>query len=311
MKKGEMIATRDAFSRALVEFGKDNERVVALDADLAKSTMSARFRDVAPERFFECGIAEADMVDTAAGLSLTGKIPFACSFAVFTAGRACEQIRNTIAYPKLNVKVCGSHGGLGVGPDGASHQAVEDLALMATLPNMTVLNPADGVEMRAAVKAAIEYNGPVYLRLGRNLVPVIFDEETYTFEIGKGKIIREGTDVSLVATGMMVSVAMQAAEILEKDGISAEIVDIATIQPIDRELLIKTAKKTGRVVVMEEGLTFSGLGSIVATVLSESCPVPMRYVGLDSFGESGEAEELFERYGLTAENTVKKVKELF
>jgi len=308
---GELIATRDAFSKALVEFGSENKKVVVLDADLAHATMSCKFKDAVPERFFNAGIAEADLVDMAAGLSTTGKIPFACTFAVFSTGRAFEQIRNSIAYPRLNVKICGSHGGLSVGKDGATHQAIEDLAIMSAVPNMVVINPCDAVEMRAAVKAMIDYDGPVYLRLGRNPVPVVLDEETYTFEIGKGIRMREGTDVTLVATGSMLDVAYQAADLLAGEGVSAEILNIATIKPLDKELILSSAKKTGRVVVLEEGIIVGGLGSAVAAALSETHPVPMRYVGVnDCFGQSGDAADLMKHYGLTAENTVRKVKEL-
>ena len=308
---GELIATRDAFSKALVEFGSENKKVVVLDADLAHATMSCKFQEAVPERFFNVGIAEADLVDMAAGLSTTGKIPFACTFAVFSTGRAFEQIRNSIAYPRLNVKICGSHGGLSVGKDGATHQAIEDLAIMAAVPNMVVINPCDAVEMRAAVKAMIDYDGPVYLRLGRNPVPVVLDEATYTFEIGKGLKMREGTDVTLVATGSMLDVAYKAAGLLAAEGVSAEILNIATIKPLDKELILESAKKTGRVVVLEEGIIGGGLGSAVAAALSQTCPVPMRYVGVDDcFGQSGDAPDLMEHYGLTPENTVCKVREL-
>ena len=232
---GELIATRDAFGTALNEFAKDNKDVVVLDADLAKATMSCRFKDAYPERFFDMGISEGDLVGTAAGLATTGKIPFACTFAMFAAGRAFEQIRNTVAYPRLNVKICGSHGGVAVGKDGASHQCIEDLAIMAAIPGMVVINPGDAVEMRGAVRAAMDYNGPVYIRLGRNPVPVVFDENSYTFEIGKGIKVREGSDITFVANGSLLDVAMKGADILAKEGISAEIIDIATIKPLDKE----------------------------------------------------------------------------
>lgn len=307
----EMIATRAAFGEAIVKYGRENPNVVVLDADLAQATMSCKFKEAIPERFFDMGIAEADLIDTAAGLSTTGKIPFACTFAVFAAGRAFEQIRNSVAYPKLNVKICGSHGGIAVGPDGATHQAIEDLALMAAIPNMVVINPGDAVEMRAAVKAMIEYDGPVYVRLGRAPVPVVFDEKTYHFEIGKGIKVREGKDVTLVATGALFDIANKAADELAKEGIEAEVIDIATIKPLDKELIIESAKKTGRVVVMEEGIIVGGLGSAVAAALSEACPVPMRYIGMDDcFGQSGDAAALMEYYGMSVENTMKKVKEL-
>lgn len=307
----ELIATRDAFGQALIDFAGSDERIVVLDADLAKATMSCKFKDAYPQRFFDMGIAEADLIDTAAGLSTTGKIPFACTFAIFAAGRAFEQIRNSVAYPRLNVKVCGSHGGISVGKDGATHQAVEDLALMNCVPNMVVINPGDAVEMRAAVRAMIDYDGPVYIRLGRNPVPVVFDEKTYEFKIGKGIRVREGKDVTLIATGSLFDIANRAADVLAKEGISAEVLNIATIKPLDKELVVESARKTGKVVVMEEGISVGGLGSSVAAALSLTCPVPMRYVGMDDcFGQSGDAAALMEYYGMTVENTVCKVKEL-
>ena len=308
--KGEKIATRMAFSQALVEFGADDERIVVLDADLAHATMSLKFKEAVPGRFFNVGIAEGDLVDTAAGLSLTGKIPFACSFAIFSAGRAYEQIRNSIAYPRLNVKIIGSHGGLGVGKDGATHQAVEDLALMSACPGMVVLNPCDAVEMRAAVKAAIDYNGPVYIRLGRSPVPVVLDDD-YVFEIGKGALIREGRDVTLAATGVMLDVALKAAEALAEEGVDAEVLNFGTFKPLDKELIVSSARKTGRVVTLEEGVLNGGLGSEVALTLGQTCPVPMRAIGLDDcFGQSGEAADLMEAYGLNVSNTLARVREL-
>lgn len=308
---GELIATRDGFSQALVEYGAKDERVVVLDADLAHATMSFRFADAVPERFFNAGIAEADMVDMAAGLSTVGKVPFACTFAVFCTGRAFEQIRNSIAYPNLNVKICGSHGGLGVGKDGATHQAIEDLAIMSSVPNMVVINPCDAVEMKAAIKAMMDYEGPAYIRLGRNPVPVVMDENNYVFEVGKGQCMREGKNVTLVATGSMLEVAYKAADLLAKENIHAEILNIATIKPLDTDLIVRSAKKTGRVVVMEEGTIKGGLGSAVATALGQECPVPMRFVAVeDCFGQSGDAADLMVHYGLTPEKTVEKVKEL-
>lgn len=307
----ELIATRDAFGQAVIDFAKENERIVVLDADLAKATMSCKFKDAFPGRFLDMGIAECDLIDTAAGLATTGKIPFACTFAVFAAGRAFEQIRNSVAYPKLNVKVCGSHGGISVGKDGATHQAVEDLAVMAAIPNMVVINPGDAVEMRAAVRAMIDYDGPVYIRLGRQPVPVVFDAAAYRFEIGKGTRVREGSDVTLVATGSLLDIANKAAAQLAGEGVSAEVINIATIKPLDKELIAESARKTGRVVVMEEGIIVGGLGSAVAAALSESYPVPMRYIGMnDCFGQSGDPAALMEYYGMTVENTVKKVREL-
>ena len=308
---GELIATRDAFGTALNEFAKDNKDVVVLDADLAKATMSCRFKDAYPERFFDMGISEGDLVGTAAGLATTGKIPFACTFAMFAAGRAFEQIRNTVAYPRLNVKICGSHGGVAVGKDGASHQCIEDLAIMAAIPGMVVINPGDAVEMRGAVRAAMDYNGPVDIRLGRNPVPVVFDENSYTFEIGKGIKVREGSDITFVANGSLLDVAMKGADILAKEGISAEIIDIATIKPLDKDLIIESAKKTGKVLTLEEGVIQGGLGSAVAQALSVSCPVPMRYIGMDNcFGQSGDAADLMKYYGMSPENVVAKAKEL-
>jgi len=308
---GELIATRDAFGTALNEFAKDNKNVVVLDADLAKATMSCRFKDAYPERFFDMGISEGDLVGTAAGLATTGKIPFACTFAMFAAGRAFEQIRNTVAYPRLNVKICGSHGGVAVGKDGASHQCIEDLAIMAAIPGMVVINPGDAVEMRGAVRAAMDYNGPVYIRLGRNPVPVVFDENSYNFEIGKGIKVREGNDITFVANGSLLDVAIKGADMLAKEGISAEIIDIATIKPLDKDLIIESAKKTGKVLTLEEGVIQGGLGCAVAQALSVSCPVPMRYIGMDNcFGQSGDAADLMKYYGMSPENVVAKAKEL-
>lgn len=264
----ELVATRDAFGKALIECGKTNPDIIVLDADLAKATMSVRFKEAYPDRFFDVGISEGDLIDTAAGLSTTGKIPFACTFAVFAAGRAFEQIRNSVAYPRLNVKICGSHGGVQVGKDGATHQAVEDLAIMAAVPNMVVLNPGDGVEMEAAVRAMVDYDGPVYIRLGRNPVPVVFDPATYHFEIGKGMKVKDGKDVTLIATGCLLDVAIKAADLLQKEGISAEIINIPAIKPLDREIILNSVAKTGRAVVMEEGVIMGGLGSLVAAALA-------------------------------------------
>ncbi len=307
----EFIATRVAFGDAVTEFAKDNKDIIVMDADLSKATMSCRFQQTVPERFINMGIAEADLISTAAGLASAGKIPFACTFAVFAAGRAFEQIRNSVAYPRLNVKVCGSHGGVSVGPDGATHQSVEDLALMNILPEMVVINPCDAVEMRAAVKAMIEYDGPVYLRLGRSPVPVIFDEKTYKFEIGKAVKMVQGSDVTLVATGSLLGVALQAAKELEKEGIKAEVLNYPTIKPLDKQTVIDSAKKTGKVIVLEEGLVSGGLGTAVAQTLSENNPVPMRFIGMqDCFGQSGDAAELMDYYGMSVENTIAKVKEL-
>ena len=307
----ELVATRDAFGKALIECGKTNPDIIVLDADLAKATMSVRFKEAYPDRFFDVGISEGDLIDTAAGLSTTGKIPFACTFAVFAAGRAFEQIRNSVAYPHLNVKICGSHGGVQVGKDGATHQAVEDLAIMAAVPNMVVLNPGDGVEMEAAVRAMVDYDGPVYIRLGRNPVPVVFDPATYHFEIGKGMKVKDGKDVTLIATGCLLDVAIKAADLLQKEGISAEIINIPAIKPLDREIILNSVAKTGRAVVMEEGVIMGGLGSLVAAALAQEHPVPLRYIGMDdTFGQSGDAADLMKYYHMTPEDTVLKVKEL-
>ncbi len=305
---GKKIATREAYGNALAEFGGD-ERIVVLDADLSKSTKTANFIKKYPERFFNCGIAEGDMISVAAGLAATGKIPFASSFAMFAAGRAFEPIRNSIGYPHLNVKIGATHAGITVGEDGATHQCNEDLALMRVIPGMVVLNPADATEARAAVKAAIEYEGPVYLRFGRLSVPVIYDDETYKFEIGKGDMISDGTDVTLIATGIMVAQAIEAAKMLKEEGISARVVNIATIKPIDRDIVIKAAKETGAIVTAEEHSVIGGLGSAVCEVLAEEKPVPVLKVGVqDTFGKSGKAEELLEVFGLTAKDIADKAK---
>lgn len=302
------IATRDAYGQALAELGAINDKVVVLDADLSKSTKTNDFKKVFPERFFNIGIAEQNLLGTAAGFAAAGKIPFASSFAVFAVGRAYDQIRNSIAYPKLNVKIAATHAGLTVGEDGGSHQMLEDIALMRAVPNMTVLVPADGVETKQAVMAAAEYNGPVYIRLGRPKVPVLFDDD-YKFEIGKGVVLKEGSDVTLIGTGIMVSKAMEAAELLAADGISAAVVNISTIKPLDHALITEMAQKTGAVVTCEEHNIYGGLGSAVAEVLVENAPVPMARVGVnDSFGESGLPDQLLEKYGLTAAHIVEKAK---
>ena len=302
------IATRDAYGEALAELGAVNENVVVLEADLSKSTKTCDFKKVCPDRFINMGIAEQNMMGVAAGLAAAGKIPFASTFAVFAAGRAYDQIRNSIAYPNLNVKIAATHAGLTVGEDGGSHQMLEDIALMRALPNMTVIVPADGIETKQAIKAAMEYEGPVYIRMGRPKVPVLFGED-YKFEIGKGVVLKEGTDVTLIGTGIMVSKAVEAAELLAADGISAAVVNISTIKPLDTELIIAQAQKTGAVVTCEEHNIIGGLGSAVAEVLVENCPVPMARVGAeDKFGESGLPDELLEKYGLTATNIAAKAK---
>ena len=302
------IATRDAYGEALAELGAVNENIVVLEADLSKSTKTSDFKKVYPERFFNMGIAEQNMIGTAAGFAAAGKTPFASTFAVFAAGRAYDQIRNSIAYPNLNVKIAATHAGLTVGEDGGSHQMLEDIALMRALPNMTVIVPADGIETKQVIKAAAELEGPVYIRLGRPKVPVLFGDD-YKFEIGKGVLMKDGTDVTLVGTGIMVSKAMEAAELLAAEGISAAVVNISTIKPLDAELIIAQAQKTGAVVTCEEHTICGGLGSAVAEVLVENCPVPMARVGVeDKFGESGLPDELLEKYGLSASNIAAQAK---
>ena len=309
-KTVQKIATREAYGKALAEFGAQYPNLVVLDADLANATKTNTFQKAFPERHIDCGIAECDMMGIAAGLSTVGKIPFASSFAMFAAGRAYEQVRNSIGYPHLNVKICATHAGITVGEDGASHQCLEDIALMRVIPGMVVINPSDAVEARAAVQAAIEYVGPVYLRFGRAAVPVINDREDYKFEIGKGVLLREGTDVTIVATGICVSAALEAAEKLAEDGINAEVINIHTIKPLDEELIIKSAKKTGKVVTAEEHSIIGGLGGAVSEALSEKAPTPVCRIGMnDIFGESGSAGALVAKYGLDADGIYSKVKE--
>lgn len=304
----EKIATREAYGNALAEFG-DKYNFVVLDADLAAATKTSIFKKKFPKRHIECGIAEGNMMCVAAGLAAAGITPFASSFAMFAAGRAFEQIRNSIAYPHLNVKIGATHAGITVGEDGATHQCLEDLALMRTLPGMVVINPADAVEARAAVEAAILYQGPVYLRFGRLAVPVIYDRNTYKFELGKGQQMREGTDVTVIATGIMVDMALSAAEQLANEGVSARVINMHTIKPIDRALVLEAAKATGAIVTAEEHNVIGGLGSAVAEVVSESCPVPVLRVGVeDTFGRSGTVPALLEAYGLTPANIVAKAK---
>ena len=303
-------ATREAYGDALVEFGAAYKNLVVLDADLAEATKTCKFKAAYPDRFFDCGIAEGNMMGVAAGLAASGMIPFASSFAMFAAGRAFEQIRNSIGYPHLNVKIGATHAGITVGEDGATHQCNEDIALMRTIPGMTILNPADAVEARAAVKAAIEMRGPVYLRFGRYAVPVINDEN-YRFEIGRGVELRDGKDVSIVATGLTVSMALEAAELLAADGISARVINIHTIKPIDEGLLVKAAKETGAIVTAEEHSIIGGLGGAVCEVLAEKMPVPVRRVGVnDKFGKSGQVPDLLNAYGLTAAHIAEVAREL-
>ena len=304
------IATRESYGNALKDLAEEFPQLVVLDADLAAATKTGIFKKAYPDRHIDCGIAESNMMGVAAGLSLTGKIPFVSSFAMFAAGRAFEQVRNSIGYPHLNVKIGATHAGISVGEDGASHQCNEDIALMRTIPGMVVMCPADDVEAKAAVRAALEYEGPVYIRFGRAACTVINDKPDYKFEIGKGSIVREGKDVTIVATGIMVDSALGAAEKLAADGIDAEVINICTIKPIDRDIIIKSAQKTGKVVTCEEHSVIGGLGSAVCEVLSEECPVKVKRVGMqDVFGESGSAAELIHKYGLDAEGVYKSVKE--
>ena len=298
----DKIATREAYGNALAEFGADHDFVV-LDADLAAATKTGIFKKKFPERFFDCGIAEGNMMSVAAGLAAAGKTVFASSFAMFAAGRAFEQVRNSIGYPHLNVKIGATHAGISVGEDGATHQCLEDIALMRTIPGMVIVNPADAVEARAAVKAALEYNGPMYLRFGRLAVPVFNDADTYKFELGKGVCLKDGSDVTIVATGLMVGMAVDAAKALEEKGISARVINIHTIKPLDKEIILKAAAETGAIVTAEEHNIIGGLGSAVAEAVCEGCPVPVVRVGVnDSFGHSGKVPPLLQMYGLTAEN---------
>ena len=302
------IATRESYGNALKDLAEEFPQLVVLDADLAGATKTGIFKKAYPDRHIDCGIAESNMMGVAAGLSLTGKIPFVSSFAMFAAGRAFEQVRNSIGYPHLNVKIGATHAGITVGEDGASHQCNEDIALMRSIPGMVVMCPADDIEAKAAVRAALEYEGPVYIRFGRAAVPVINDKPDYKFEIGKGSVVREGKDVTIVATGIMVDSAMGAAEKLAADGIDAEVINICTIKPIDRDIIIKSAQKTGKVVTCEEHSVIGGLGSAVCEVLSEECPVKVKRIGMqDVFGESGSAADLVKKYGFDAEGVYKSV----
>ena len=306
---GDKIATREAYGDALVEFGAKYPNIVVFDADLAEATKTLKFKKAFPDRFFDCGIAEANMVSVAAGVSTTGLIPFASSFAMFTAGRAFEPIRNSIGYPHLNVKIGATHAGITVGEDGATHQCLEDLGTMRLIPGMTILNPADAVEARAAVEAAINLDGPVYLRFGRLAVPVIFDPASYKMEVGKGIILAEGSDAAIFATGIMTSMALSARELLKVDGIDAAVVNIHTVKPIDRELVASMARRTGALVTAEEHNIIGGLGDAVSGVVCETCPVPVVRVGVeDKFGRSGKVPPLLEYYGLTPQNIAAKVK---
>jgi transketolase len=303
------IATRDSYGKALAELGAQYDNLVVLDADLAGATKTATFQKAFPDRFFDCGIAEANMICMAAGLSTTGLVPFASSFAMFAAGRAFEQIRNSVGYPHLNVKIGATHGGISVGEDGASHQCCEDFAVMRTIPGMVVMSPADDVEARAMVKAAYEYVGPVYIRFGRAAVPVVH-EEGMKFEIGKGEIMRDGADVAIIANGLMVYEALVAAEELAQAGINAMVINMATIKPLDEELVLSAAKKCGRVITCEEHSIIGGLGEAVCSLLCEKLPTPVRRIGVnDVFGESGPAAALLKKYGLSAENIANVAKD--
>ena len=310
MSEVKKIATRESYGKALAELGAEYENLVVLDADLAGATKTAVFKKAFPERHIDCGIAEGNMMGVAAGLATTGKIPFASSFAMFAAGRAFEQIRNSIGYPHLNVKIGATHAGISVGEDGATHQCNEDIALMRTIPGMVVISPADDVEARAAVRAAVEYDGPVYLRFGRLAVPVIHDEASYKFEIGKGVVEREGKDVTIVTTGLCVSESLEAAAKLAEEGIDAKVINIHTIKPIDEELILAAAKETGKVVTVEEHSVIGGLGSAVCDVLSEKLPTRVMKIGInDTYGESGPAKELIKKYGLDSESIAARVKD--
>ena len=305
------IATRDSYGNALVELGNENANLVVLDADLAGATKTSIFKKAFPERHFDCGIAEANMVGMAAGLSTTGLVPFASTFAMFAAGRAFEQIRNSIGYPHLNVKIGATHGGISVGEDGASHQCCEDFGLMRTIPGMVVMSPADDVEARAMVRAAYEHDGPVYMRFGRAAVPVVHEAEGFKFEIGKGEILRDGADVAIIANGLMVYEALVAAEELAKDGINAMVINMATIKPLDEELVLAAAKKCGKIVTCEEHSVIGGLGEAVASFLAENHPTLVKRIGVnDEFGHSGPAAALLKQFGLSSEHIVEVVKAL-
>ena len=310
MSEIKKVATRDSYGNALAEMGKKYENLVVLDADLAAATKTGTFKKAFPEHHIDCSIAECNMVGIAAGLSTTGKIPFISSFAMFVAGRAFEQVRNSIGYPHLNVKIGATHGGISVGEDGATHQCNEDIALMRSIPGMVVINPSDDIEAKAAVEAAIQYEGPVYLRFGRLVLPILNDQPDYKFDIGKGNVMKEGKDITIIVTGLPVAASLKAAEMLEKDGISTKVINIHTIKPLDTELIVSAAKETGKVITVEEHSIIGGLGSAVCECLCEKSPVPVLRIGIqDTFGESGSAVELLKKYGLGAEEIYKKAKE--
>lgn len=304
------VATRESYGATLVELGAEHPEIVVLDADLAAATKTAMFKKAYPDRHIDCGIAEADMIGIAAGLSTIGFVPFASSFAMFAAGRAFEQVRNSVGYPHLNVKIGATHAGITVGEDGATHQCNEDIALMRTIPGMVVMNPSDDIEARACVRAAYEYEGPVYMRFGRFAVPVINDRPDYHFEIGKGNVLKEGTDLTIVATGLCVNSALEAAEMLKADGVDAEVINICTIKPLDEELIVKSAKKTGKVVTVEEHSVIGGLGSAVCDALCKAAPTPVCKLGVqDVYGESGSAQVLLEKYKLDGKGVYQSIKE--
>lgn len=310
MSEVKKIATRESYGNALVELGKEHEDLVVLDADLAAATKTGVFKKAFPQRHIDCGIAESNMAGIGAGIATTGKVPFISTFAMFAAGRAYEQIRNSIGYPKLNVKIGATHGGISVGEDGATHQCNEDFALMRTIPGMVVVCPSDDVEARAAVKAAYEHKGPVYLRFGRLAVPVINDNPDYKFELGKGIVLREGKDFTIVATGLCVAPALEAAQRLAAEGVDAKVINIHTIKPLDEDLIVAAAKETGKVVTVEEHSIIGGLGGAVCECLSEKAPVPVKRIGInDVYGESGPAVKLLEKYGLDAEGIYRQIKE--
>ena len=308
MAETKKIATRESFGLALCELAKDHPEIVVLDADLAAATKTEIFKKAYPERFFDCGIAESNMIGIAAGLATCGKVPFAASFAMFATGRAYEQVRNSVGYPHLNVKIAGSHAGISVGEDGATHQCCEDLALMRTIPGMVILNPADHYEMTEAVKAAYEYNGPVYIRLGRLAIESFNDPDNYQFEIGKAITLKEGNDVTVIATGLVVNESLKAVKELEAQGINARLINMHTIKPIDKDIIIKAAQETGRIITVEEHSIIGGLGEAVAAVTSEYCPVPVNRIGIeDVYGHSGPAVGLLEEFGLDANGIKKKI----
>ena len=310
MAEMKKVATRDSYGNALKELGATAANLVVLDADLAGATKTSIFQKAYPERHFDCGIAEANMIDVAAGLSTMGLVPFAATFAMFAAGRAYEQVRNTVGYPHLNVKIGATHGGISVGEDGASHQCCEDFALMRTIPGMTVMCPSDDVEARQMVKAAYEMNGPVYMRFGRAATPV-FHDEGYQFQIGKGEVVQDGTDIAIIATGIMVPEAIEAGKALAEAGISARVINMATIKPLDSDLVLKAAKECGKIVTVEEHSVIGGLGEAVCSVVAENCPVPVKRIGVnDEFGHSGPAAALLKQFGLCADNIAAQAKKM-